>query len=265
MAKMPVLFIGHGSPMNMVAHNDYTRALEKLGKTLPRPEAILVISAHFLTDGTFVTAADKPRMIYDFYGFPDELYKVKYPAPGAPGIASEITTIGKKFDIKRDEKWGLDHASYAVLRHIFPQADIPVLELSLDYSPINHWKTTHLQYYYNLALELAPLREKGVLIIGSGNIVHNLRVIDFENVAASPYPWSRDFDERVKRYLTTGSHSALLDLNQMGLSAAMAVPTLDHYLPMVQALALQGKGEPLNFIFEGFQNASVSMRAFQIG
>ncbi|HXX59084.1 MAG TPA: 4,5-DOPA dioxygenase extradiol [Dehalococcoidales bacterium] len=265
MSKMPVLFIGHGSPMNMVAHNDYTRSLEKLGKTLARPKAILVISAHYLTNGTYVTAADNPRMIYDFYGFPEELYSVKYSAPGAPEIAREITATTKRFGIERDEKWGLDHAAYAVLRHIFPQADIPVLELSIDYSPINQWKTKPLQYYYDLAKELSPLREKGVLIMGSGNIVHNLRVIDFENVDAAVYPWARDFDERVKRCLTAGNYTALLDLNQMGLAAALAVPTLDHYLPMVQSLALQGKGEPLKFIFEGFQNASISMRAFQIG
>ncbi|MCX5969999.1 MAG: class III extradiol ring-cleavage dioxygenase, partial [Coprothermobacterota bacterium] len=184
--KMPVLFIGHGSPMNIILKNDYTQRLAELGHELPRPKAILVVSAHWLTNGTYVTCSEKPKMIYDFYGFPDELYRQNYASPGSPEVAKLVTKLVQKGLVKCDYSWGLDHASWAVLKHIYPEADIPVVEMSLDYSPYNGWNRPTLQYYYDLAKQLSPLRDKGILIIGSGNIVHNLRVVDMENVDAKP-------------------------------------------------------------------------------
>jgi 4,5-DOPA dioxygenase extradiol len=262
--KMPVLFIGHGSPMNIISDNAFTRSLAALGKSLPRPKAIMVVSAHWLTDGTLVTCTDNPRMIYDFYGFPEELYEKTYPSPGSPAEAKFATSIVQKAGVGCDLTWGLDHASWSVLGHMYPDADIPVFEMSLDYS-FNEWHPKPLQYHYDLAAELGKLRERGVLIIGSGNIVHNLRHIDFENVDAKPYEWAQEFDEQVRQNLIRGDHTALMHYRDMGKAAALGVPTLDHYLPMIYALALQEKGEPLTFVHEGFQHGSISMRCFQIG
>ena len=262
--RMPVLFVGHGSPMNIIANNSYTDDLAKAAKQLPRPRSILVISAHWLTNGTYVGCMEKPRTIYDFYGFPEELYKIRYPCKGAPDDAKLVTKRVKSAQVKCDAEWGLDHASWAVLKHIYPTADVPVFEISLDYSPYNDWNPKSMEYHYKLASELASLREKGVLIMGSGNIVHNLGLIDYET-NAKPYPWAVKFDEKVKAALLNRNHEALLQYLELGQEARFAVPTLDHYLPMIYVLALQQKGERLKFIHEGFQNGSVSMRAFQIG
>jgi 4,5-DOPA dioxygenase extradiol len=263
--KMPVLFIGHGSPENIILKNSFTRRMAELGKELPKPRAILVVSAHWLTDGTYVTCVEKPKTIYDFYGFPDELYRLSYPSPGSPEVARLITGLGKKPGIRCDNSWGLDHAAWAILRHIYPEADIPVIELSLDYSPYNGWNRQTLQYYYEMAKQLSPLREKGILIIGSGNIVHNLRVVDMMNMDAQPYDWAVEFDERVKRDLLERNHKDLLDCQNMSRATSLAVPTLDHYLPMIFAIGLQENGDELEFLHEGFQNRSVSMRCFKVG
>jgi 4,5-DOPA dioxygenase extradiol len=263
--KMPVLFIGHGSPENIILKNGFTERLVKLGHELPRPKTILVISAHWLTNGTYVTAVEKPKTIYDFYGFPDELYRLSYPSPGSPENAKLITELVKKPAIKLDYSWGLDHASWAVLMHIYPKADIPVIEISLDYSPYNGWNRPTLQSYYDLAKQLAPLREKGMLIIGSGNIVHNLRVVDMLNMDAKPYDWAIEFDEKVKRDLVERNHKDLLDCQNLSRATALSIPTLDHYLPMIFAIGLQEKDDALEFVYEGFQNRSVSMRCFKIG
>ena len=185
---MPVLFIGHGSPENIVLDNDFTRALKRLGGSLPKPKAILVVSAHWLTDGTYVTCVEKPRTIYDFYGFPSELYRVTYPSPGSPQHAKTITELVENAEVQCDFSWGLDHASWAILKHIYPQADIPVIEMSLDYSPYNEWKPRSLGHYYEIAKQLGPLREEDVLVIGSGNIVQNLRVADMYAMDAKTVP-----------------------------------------------------------------------------
>lgn len=261
--RMPVLFIGHGSPMNVILKNDFTRSLEKLGQGLPGPEAIMVISAHWLTRGTYVGCMEKPKMIYDFYGFPDELYRIKYPCSGSPEHARTVTETVKQAQIKCNSDWGLDHASWAILKHMYPEADIPVFEMSLDYS-YNEWNPKPLEYYYRLGSELSGLREKGVLIIGSGNLVHNLGLIDFQ-LDAKPYDWAVEFDEKVKLNLVNRNHKDLINYRNMGKAVSLAVPTLDHYLPMVLAIALQGKDEPLTFTYEGVQNGSVSMRCFRIG
>ena len=262
-AKMPVLFIGHGSPMNVLLDNAYTRSLAALGKSLPKPEAIMVISAHWLTHGTAVTCMEKPKTIHDFYGFPDELYALRYPSPGAPGQAQSVTKLAKRAPVACSLEWGLDHASWAVLRHLYPQADIPVFEMSLDYT-FNEWQPKPLQYHYDLAAELSGLRDRGVLIIGSGNIVHNLKLIDFMDIDAKPYDWAVAFDEVVRENLLSGNHQDLIHY-QNNAAAALAVPTPDHYLPMIYAIGMQEKNEPLTFVFEGFQHASVSMRCFRIG
>ena len=265
MVRMPALFIGHGSPMNMVLSNSYTRSLADLGPTLPRPEAIMVISAHWLTRGTFVGCMEKPRIIHDFYGFPEELHRVKYDCPGAPAIARQVPGLdGTRGLIMCDEKWGLDHASYSVLRHLFPSADIPVFEMSLDYS-FNDWHPKDVRYHYKLGRRLRPLRDMGILVIGSGNMVHNLDLVNFRDMDAPPYDWAVEADEGMRSRLLPGEYRDLVDYLSMGEAAPLAVPTLDHYLPMIYVLALQEEGEPLTFTHEGIQNGSISMRCFQIG
>ncbi len=261
--KMPVLFVGHGSPMNIVLKNSYTENLVKAAKELPKPRAILVVSAHWLTNGTYVTCTENPETICDFYGFPDELYRLKYPSPGSPESAKLVAKSVKSARVGCG-KWGLDHAAWAVLKHMYPAADVPVFEMSLDYSPYNDWNPKSVEFHYKLAKELAPLRIHGVLILGSGNIVHNLGLIDFD-MNAKPFEWAVKFDEKVKQCLLSRNHEALIDYLGLGLEARYAVPTIDHYLPMIYAIALQEEGEYLRFIHEGFQNGSVSMRAFRIG
>lgn len=261
--KMPALFIGHGSPMNLISKNGFTESLAALGKNLPEPRAIMVISAHWLTSGTYVTCNERPETIHDFYGFPEELYEIEYPSPGSPKDASYLIDSVRNLSIKCSNDWGLDHASWAVLKHMYPGADIPVFEISLDYS-FNEWYPKPVQYHYDIASEFAILREKGILIIGSGNIVHNLGRIDFRNINAPPYEWAAGFDEIVKSYLLRRDHPGLINFQNI-TGSSLAVPTLDHYLPMIYVLALQGENEALKFTYEGFQHGSVSMRCFQIG
>ncbi len=261
---MPVLFIGHGNPMNAVMDNDFTARLKALGKSLPKPEAIMVVSAHWLTNGTYVACMERPEMIYDFYGFPKKLYTLTYPAPGAPKIAKSTAGSVKGKDVRCSMQWGLDHAAWTILRYLYPDASVPVFEMSLDYS-FNDWHPKPIQYHYELAQELAGLRRQGVMIIGSGNIVHNLGMIDFENMDAPPFRWAGEFDEKVKENLVSGNDRSLIGYEGMGGAHSLAVPTLDHYLPMIYAIALREKDEPLTFIYEGFQNASISMRSFKIG
>lgn len=257
MEKTPVLFLGHGSPMNIVLENPFTASLVQLGRAIPAPKAILVVSAHWQTKGTFITTAKAPDIIYDFYGFPQELYDVAYPCPGVRVQIEELSTVFKSAGIGYDNQRGLDHAAWAVLKHMYPNADIPTMELSLDYekSPQEH---------YNLAKKLAPLREQGVLIIGSGNIVHNLRSVDW-NIDAAPYKWAVSFDTIVKKCIVEQRHDHLIEYGKLGSDALMAVPTSEHYLPMLYTLGLQDGDEHVHFSYEGFQNASISMRCFSVG
>jgi 4,5-DOPA dioxygenase extradiol len=205
----------------------------------------------------------QPKTIHDFYGFPDELYRITYPCPGAPAYAEMVIKSSKKTDVKCDSDWGLDHASWAILRHMFPKADVPVFEMSLNYS-FNEWHPKPLRYHYALASQLTDLRKNGVLIIGSGNIVHNLRLINFEDTDSKPYEWAVEFDEKVKSNLISRNHDDLLNCENLGKAASYAVPTLDHYLPMIYTIGLQEEGERISFTYEGFQNASISMRSFKI-
>ena len=259
--RMPALFIGHGSPMNAIEENSYTRSLNKLGRDLPRPEAVLVVSAHWLTKGTAVCCLQRPETIHDFYGFPAELYQVQYPAPGAPAFAKKISDLSGG-EVRCDLAWGLDHASWAVLGHIYPKADVPVFELSLDYFP-GTFDEKPVRYHYELARRLAEIRDAGVLVMGSGNAVHNLRKVDFENEDAEPFEWATAFDDALRDHLLSGRDDPLIDYRTMP-GGDLAVPTLDHYLPMIYALGMKRPGESTEFVHEGFQNGSISMRSFII-
>jgi 4,5-DOPA dioxygenase extradiol len=253
-APMPVLFIGHGSPMNAIEDNPFSRSLVSLGRGIPRPSAILVVSAHWQTRGTRVTGDAQPTTIHDFGGFPRELYEIEYPAPGHPALAREIADLtGGSVDLS----WGFDHASWAVVRHMYPEADVPMLELSLDVeaTPEEH---------HRLGTLLAPLRDRGVLIVGSGNIVHNLMAARWED-GAEAYPWAVEFDGWVRDRLTAGDDDALVAFESLGALARQAHPTSEHYLPLLYAAALRREGEQLSFFHEGIEMGSMSMRGVRIG
>lgn len=230
-----------------------------MGKSLSdNPNAILVISAHWLTrKGTYVAVTEMPETIYDFYGFPQEMYKIKYPSPGAPEYAQEVKKIITATDVQEDKDWGLDHGAWTVLKHAFPEATIPVFQMSIDYSK-------PAAYHFKLAQQLQALRSKGVLIIGSGNIVHNLRAADFHNVSANPFPWAQEFDEISKNKILNREFTDLVNYEKLGQAALMAVPTPDHYFPMIYSLGLVRDKDEVKFTYEEIQNASVSMRCFEM-
>jgi 4,5-DOPA dioxygenase extradiol len=253
---MPVLFIGHGSPMNAVSDNDFTRSLRKLGGALPRPKSIMVVSAHWHTRSPLVNSARNPEQIYDFFGFPPELYAVKYPCPGAPDDA-QLVTRTTKYLVTSTSEWGIDHAAWAVLTHLYPDADVPVFEMGID---PNMDPRTH----YELGQHLAPLRRSGILIIGSGNMVHNLRMMDYD-MDAEPHDWAVEIDERLKSLILAGDHRALVEYKNLGGNMAMAAPESDHFIPMLYALAMQETTDRVTFFHEGIQNGTVSMRSFFIG
>ena len=255
---MPAIFVGHGSPMNAIEENDFTRSLQATGKTLPKPKAILCISAHWLTNGTFVNASPKPKMIYDMYGFPEELYQVSYPANGAPELAKHTKDIVETIDVKLDYDWGFDHGCWSVLRHLFPNADIPVYEMSIDYNQ-------PMQYHYDLARYLKKLRENGVLIVGSGNITHNLQLVNMADINAKPVDWALEFDTNIKLFLNEFNHQGLIDFNNIGSSARYAVPEPSHYIPLIYIAALQSEKENLSYFYEDFHYGSLSMRCVKIG
>lgn len=255
---MPAIFVGHGSPMNAIEENDFTRSLQATGKALPKPNAILCISAHWLTNGTFVNASPKPKMIYDMYGFPEELYQVNYPANGAPELAKQTKDIVETVDVKLDYDWGFDHGCWSVLRHLFPNADIPVYEMSIDYNQ-------PMQYHYNLARYLKKLRENGVLIVGSGNITHNLRLVNMADINAKPVDWALEFDSNIKILLNESNHQGLIDFHKIGSSARYAVPEPSHYIPLIYIAALQSRQDNLSYFYEDFHYGSLSMRCVKIG
>ena len=253
--KMPVLFIGHGSPMNAIEQNEYHNSWIELGKKLPRPKAILTISAHWLTRDTRVTAMERPKTIHDFGGFPKELFAQQYPAPGSPDFAELTKKLVTKTSVQSDFDWGLDHGTWSFLAPMYPQADIPVYQLSLDY-----YKP--MQYHYELAKELAELRTKGVMVIGSGNIVHNLRMLNF---SGQSYDWAIEFDQRMKEFIADQNHQAIVQYEKLGSIAKLAVPTHDHYLPLIYSIALHEKNEQVCFFNEKTDMGAVSMRSFRIG
>ena len=258
--RMPTLFIGHGSPMNAVRDTPFTRGLRAWGASLPRPTAVLSVSAHWLTPGTTaVSTASRPRTIYDFGGFPPELYRIEYPAPGAPDVARRAAALAREGRAAQDEAQGLDHGTWTVLRHLFPRADIPVFQLSIDYSQ-------PASFHYRLGQELRALRRQGVLILGSGNVVHNLRatVRDVPDGATAATPWATAFDDFVRTALSDRDDRALLGY-EVRAGAAMAVPTPDHYYPLLYALGASETTETAKTLFAGFQAGTISMRCVQFG
>jgi len=256
---MPLLFVGHGSPMNAIEVNEFVLSWRNLGKTLPRPNAILCISAHWETSGTYVTAMAKPPTIHDFGGFPNALYEVQYPAPGSPELASGVKQAITGTNVGLDQKWGLDHGSWSVIRNIYPEADIPVVELSLD------WHRTP-QDHYDLAKELVKLREKGVLIIGSGNIVHNLRMLAWAHAGEPEYgfDWAITANNLFKRLILEKNHKELIGYSTLGKEVSLAVPTPDHYIPLLYILALMKENESVSFFNDKTIMGSLSMTSLLI-
>ena len=253
--KMPVLFVGHGSPTNAVVENEFSRAWADEANSIPRPKAVLCISAHWETSGTYVTAASLPATIHDFYGFPRPLYEVSYPAPGAPELAHRVRETVRMSKVRPDPDRGLDHGAWSVLRRMFPEADIPVVQLSLD-------RAKDPAFHYELGKELACLRREGVLIVGSGNIVHNLGVIVWEDTA---YDWAVEFDETVKRLILAGGHDEIVHYPDLGRAARLSVPTNEHFLPLLYVLALREEGDGIRFFSDRVTLGSVSMRSLSIG
>ncbi|HEY6502774.1 MAG TPA: 4,5-DOPA dioxygenase extradiol [Chitinophagaceae bacterium] len=258
--KMPVLFIGHGSPMNGIENNEFSLQWEKMGKELQPPKAVLVVSAHWLTNGTHITAMEHPKTIHDFGGFPQELFEVQYPAPGDAQLANETKELIRSTNVGLNHDWGLDHGAWSVVRRMYPDATIPVLQLSIDYSK-------PASYHYNLAKELAALRKKGVLIIGSGNMVHNLRMVAWDkfNEPNYGYDWAIEMHELFKKKITDGDHPALMNYETLSKSAKLAIPTPDHYYPLMYTLGLQEKNEEPVFFNDKLVAGSLNMTSVKFG
>lgn len=259
-SKMPVLFLGHGSPMNAIEENEFVAGFRKVGKEIEKPQAILCISAHWETKGTYVTAMPQPRTIHDFGGFPKELFNVEYPAPGSPELALETKNLITKTEVVLDDdKWGLDHGAWSVIKHMYPEADIPVIQMSLDYSKPP-------QYHYELAKELAGLRQKGVLIVGSGNMVHNLRKVAWNklNEADYAFDWARTANKKMTDYITDGNHHPLINYSSQGKEFKLAIPTPEHYLPLLYTLALQGDKDDVQLFNNKAVGGSLTMTSVKI-
>ena len=256
--KMPVIFIGHGHPINALLDNGFTQAITRLGERLEKPKAIMVVSAHWQTKGSFVSTIPHPKAIYDFKGLDERLFKIEYEPKGCPKIAKEVADCARNNQIQEAGTMGLDHGAWTVLKHLYPKADVPVFQLSLDsgLSTASHFR---------LAGELKKMREKGVLIIGSGNVVHNLRSVVWNDIDAKPVDWAVEFDELVKRKLNSRDFQSLVNYQSFGDISQLAHPTNEHYLPLLYALGLAGENEGIKYLFEGFQFGTASMRSFQIG
>ncbi len=255
--RMPAVFIGHGSPMNALEYNRYTDAWRALGLSLPRPKAILAVSAHWMTRGAAVTAMERPRTIHDFGGFPRELFEVQYPAPGDPALAARVQELLAPVPVQMDLSWGLDHGTWSVLAHLYPKTDIPVVQLSLDaaLSPREH---------YQLAARLAPLRDEGVLILGSGNVVHNLGLMRWSE-DQPPYDWAVRFNDQVRHWLEARDHFALIDFAHQGQAAELSIPTAEHYLPLLYVIAQQRPEEKISLPVDGIEYGSIGMLAVRVG
>ena len=255
---MPAIFFGHGNPMNAVLSNYYTKSWEAIGRSITRPKAILSISAHWYLPGTAVTAMTAPRTIHDFGGFPRELYEVRYPAPGNPELARRVLDLLAPLTVETDQEWGLDHGTWSVLCHVFPKADIPVVQLSID-------ETRAPEFHYRVGKQLAPLRDEGVLIIGSGNIVHNLHTYAWGRHEVEPFDWAVRFERLARQLLLAGDDAPLVGYESLGRDALLSAPTPEHYLPLLYVIALRRAGEEVTFPVEGFDGGSISMLTVQIG
>lgn len=258
--KHPVLFIGHGSPMNGIEDNEFSQTWAKMGEQIAKPKAVLVISAHWLTRGTHITAMDEPKTIHDFGGFPQALFDVQYTAKGNPELASATANLITSTNVGLDHDWGLDHGTWTVVRHMYPDADIPVLQLSIDYNKPP-------QYHYELAKEIAALRKKGVLIIGSGNMVHNLRMIDWQRLNEPNYgfDWAIEMNAIFKQKIANGNHQALIDYETLNKGAKLAIPTPDHYYPLLYTLGLQDKKDEISFFNDKLVGGSLNMTSVKFG
>jgi 4,5-DOPA dioxygenase extradiol len=254
----PSIFFGHGNPMNALANNDYTRAWRTIGQSLPTPKAILSISAHWYVPETGVTITTSPRTIHDFGGFPAELYKVRYPAPGDPQLARRVQQMLAPVPVILDEQWGLDHGTWSVLCHVFPEAHVPIVQLSID-------EAQTPAFHFELARRLAPLREEGVLIIGSGNLVHNLHTYAWGRHVPEPYDWAITFEKKARELMQAGEFKSLVDYEALGRDAILSIPTPDHYLPLLYVLAVKQATEPVSFPVEGVDGGSVSMLTVRVG
>lgn len=257
--KMPVLFLGHGSPMNAIEENQFVANFRNLAKTLPKPNAILCISAHWFTNGTKVTAMEMPRTIHDFGGFPQELFDVQYPAEGSPELATLTQELLLPNSVELDHHWGLDHGAWSVIKHLYPDADIPVIQMSIDY-------TKSGQYHFDLAQKLSALRNKGILIVGSGNIIHNLRLVDFRNINTDNYgyDWAVEARADINDYLLDGNFQPLIEFEKQSKAFQLAIPTPDHYLPLIYTLGLKGKSEELSLFNDKLVGGSLSMTSIKI-
>ena len=258
--KMPVLFLGHGSPMNAIEENQFVQGFRNMAQEIPKPNAILCVSAHWYTKGTFVTAMEMPRTIHDFYRFPEELFKVEYEAPGSPELAKETAELLLPVEVEENHNWGLDHGAWSVIKHLYPNADIPVIQLSID-------ETKPSQYHFELAARLQKLREKGILIIGSGNIIHNLRMVDFRNIntIGFGYDWAHEAREKSNNWLLDGDFKSLIDYQKQGQYMQAAVPSPDHYLPLLYTLGLKEKSDELRLFNDELIAGSLSMTSVKIG
>jgi 4,5-DOPA dioxygenase extradiol len=257
-SRMPAIFIGHGNPMNALARNPYTEGWRQLGRSVPKPSAILCVSAHWYVPNLAVTAMQQPRTIHDFGGFPRELYEVAYPAPGSPQLAQRIVHMLAPLAVELDHGWGLDHGSWSVLTHVYPDAAIPVVQLSID-------ETRDAAAHYEIARRLALLRDEGVLILGSGNIVHNLHAYAWGNHTAAAYDWALRFEQLARQLLTHGDFAPLVDYESLGPDALLSAPTPDHYLPLLYVIAQRQQDEPVSFPVAGFDGGSISMLSVRIG
>jgi 4,5-DOPA dioxygenase extradiol len=257
---MPVLFVGHGSPMNGIGSNPFSRYWKELATKIRKPAAVLVVSAHWMTRGTKVTAMDFPKTIHDFGGFPQELFAVQYPAPGNPALALETSALVQSSKVELDHDWGLDHGTWTIVRHMYPDADIPVLQLSIDY-------TKGPQYHYEIAKELYALRKKGVLIIGSGNMVHNLGMVAWDKLGEEEYgyDWALEINEKFKELISKGDHQQLINYATLGNGARLAVPTPEHYLPLLYTMGLKGKDEEASFFNDRAVGGSLTMTSVKFG
>ncbi len=255
---LPAIFFGHGNPLNAVTDNVYTAGWRRIGAQTPRPKAILSISAHWFVPGTGVTISTSPRTIHDFSGFPRELYEVQYPAPGDPDLARRVQAILSPLPVTLDDSWGLDHGTWSVLRHVYPDADIPVVQLSID-------ERRPASFHFEVGRKLAPLRGEGILIAGSGNLVHNLRTYAWGRQMPDPYDWAVRFETEAKHMMTAGEFRPLIEYERLGHDAMLSVPTPDHYLPLLYVIATRLPAEPISFPVEGIDGGSISMLAVQVG
>lgn len=252
--KMPVLFLGHGSPMNGIEENEFVKGFKKVGEEIIKPSAILCISAHWETKGTYVTAMENPRTIHDFSGFPQALFDVQYPAPGSPSLAQETKDLITNTSIGLDESWGLDHGAWSVVKHLYPNADVPIIQMSLDY-------TKPAKYHFELAQELSQLRQKGILIIGSGNMVHNLGKVAWDKLQGEPFAfdWAIEANEKMKTWIVDGDFQSLINYRKQGKAFDLAIPTPEHYLPLLYTLALKDSKDETSLFNDQPLGGSLSM------